>query len=141
MALCNGCSRLGGFLAPFATVALVASGRTRAAVTLLGSLCGAAALCAFLLPFETRGRDLQASELQLDGSRDLGAARQQQPAGGSSDGGGDGSSTGSLRHMRVQQEQRPRGHTEEELELEPPHEHEQGGERALLLPLPSGLAR
>lgn len=140
MALCNGCSRLGGFLAPFATVGLVASGHTRAAVTLLGGLCSVAALAAFLLPYETRGRDLQATELQLDGSRSLGGARQQ-PGGSPSDGGASSGSSASLRHVRVHQEQHPRTHTGEELELEPPHEREQDGERGPLLPLPSGPVR
>ncbi|KAL4523356.1 hypothetical protein Ndes2526A_g08050 [Nannochloris sp. 'desiccata'] len=58
LALCNAFSRLGGFLAPFATVYLVESGRTGAAEGLLGVLLLAAAAAAMALPFETKGVDL-----------------------------------------------------------------------------------
>ncbi|PRW59112.1 organic cation carnitine transporter 7-like isoform A [Chlorella sorokiniana] len=112
LAMCNGFSRLGGFLAPYATVYLVAAGRTHAAELLLGSLCGVAALCALLLPYETRGRDLQALELQPDGSWPSRGQRGSQRHS-SSDGGGGGSggeaqaqggggSSRSLQGVRVQ---------------------------------------
>lgn len=58
LALCSAFSRLGGFLAPFATVYLVESGRTGAAEALLGVLLLAAAAAAMALPFETKGVDL-----------------------------------------------------------------------------------
>jgi MFS family permease len=58
LALCNAFSRLGGFLAPFATVYLVESGRTGAAELLLGVLLLVAAGAAMALPFETKGIDL-----------------------------------------------------------------------------------
>lgn len=68
LALCNGFSRFGGFSAPFATVYLVESGHTHAAELLLAMLCAGAAGAALLLPFETRGRDLQAAQLQPEGA-------------------------------------------------------------------------
>ena len=58
LALCNAFSRLGGFVAPFATVYLVESGRTGAAEGLLGVLLLVAAAAAMALPFETKGIDL-----------------------------------------------------------------------------------
>lgn len=64
LALCNGFSRIGGFAAPFATVYLIESGRQNVAVGLLGGLCVIAAGAALLLPFETRGRDLQAEIME-----------------------------------------------------------------------------
>jgi len=58
LALCNAFSRLGGFLAPFATVYLVESGHTGAAEALLGVLLLAAAAASMALPYETKGVDL-----------------------------------------------------------------------------------
>lgn len=100
LASCNACSRLGGFLAPYCTVYLVASGRTHSAVLLLGSLCAAAFLAALLLPYETAGCDLGAGG----------------PGGGPGSGPGSGSG-GSSPHTRVRVL-----HESEELELEPSHE-------------------
>ncbi len=130
LAMCNGFSRLGGFLAPFATVYLVADGRTHAAELLLGSLCCLAGLCALLLPYETRGRDLQALELQPDGSwprQERRGAQQRSSNDGGGGGGevqaaGSGDSSRSLRGVRVQ----PHSDDDGELELEPTHEAEQG---------------
>lgn len=115
LALCNGFSRLGGFCAPFATVYLVESGRSHSAEALLGGLCGAAALAAFLLPYETRGRDLQSTELQAEGGG--GKAPAVRPQRGGSSGGADGG----MQHARGRQPW-----VGEELELEPSHgeEHE-----------------
>lgn len=131
LALCNGFSRLGGFLAPYCTVFLVARIHTHAAELLLGGLCAAAALCAFALPYETRGRDLQAAELQPDGpsnGTDAGAA----PRRHSSSGGEEtADSSGCLRGVQVRHPQR----ISEELELEPAlHE---GREEAQLLRPPA----
>eukprot|EP00887_Chlorella_sp_A99_P004750 scaffold4.g4750.t1 len=66
LALCNAFSRLGGFLAPYATVQLVEGGHSRAAELLLGSVCMIAALAAFLLPHETRGHDLASLHLSAE---------------------------------------------------------------------------
>jgi len=60
LALCNGFARLGGFMAPFATVYLVESGQTIWSVIALGSLCTLATVATVLLPIETMGKDLQA---------------------------------------------------------------------------------
>ena len=62
--MCNAASRIGGFLAPFATVFLVQQHRPAAAELLLGSLCLGAAVGVRMLPYETRGRDLQSTHLQ-----------------------------------------------------------------------------
>lgn len=135
--MCNGFSRLGGFLAPYATVYLVAAGRTHAAELLLGSLCGIAALCALLLPYETRGRDLQALELQPEGSWPSRGQRAIHSSSNSRRGSseaqqlGSGGSGRSLHGVRVQM------HSDDgELELEPAHEaqheHEQQEDRPLL---------
>ncbi|PSC73678.1 organic cation carnitine transporter 7-like [Micractinium conductrix] len=86
LALCNGFSRAGGFLAPFATVFLVEGGRSSAAELLLGGLCAAAALCAALLLHDTRDQDL-AADLQPERCSDGG-------------GGGSGGSGGSLRSVQ-----------------------------------------
>lgn len=143
LALCNGFSRVGGGLAPYFTVYLVAGGRTHTAELLLGSLCGVAALCAMLLPYETRGRDLQALELQPEGSwpsrGSRGGQRRSSSDGGSGGSGreaqaadGGSSSSRSLQAVRVQ------AHSDDgELELEPTHDAEQGqeqGEERPLLP-------
>lgn len=112
LASCNACSRLGGFLAPFATVYLVASGRTHSAVLLLGSLCAAAFLAALLLPYETAGCDLGAGG----------------PGGGP--GGSPGASSGgSTPHTRVRVL-----HESEEVELEPSHEQHARSAAGPLLP-------
>jgi hypothetical protein len=108
LALCNGFSRLGGFLAPFATVYLVAGGRTHAAEALLGALCGGATACAFFLPFETRGRDLQSAELVPEAACAAGKER---------------ASSSSTAGARVGLED-GEGHLDGELELEPTHEHD-----------------
>ncbi|KAL4859828.1 Organic cation/carnitine transporter 7 [Chlorella vulgaris] len=81
LALCNGFSRLGGFMAPFATVFLVESGRPHDAEALLGSLCACAALCALLLPYETRGCDLQRTKLSEPPLADDEQADAQVPSG------------------------------------------------------------
>jgi hypothetical protein len=123
LALCNGFSRLGGFLAPFATVYLVEGGHTHWAEALLGTLCACAAAAAFALKYETRGRDLQSAELSAE------------TAGSSSrktrESDGLGGSAGQARRTQLAG---PSLSTDGELELEPAHEHEALGERNLLLP-------
>lgn len=116
LALCNGFSRLGGFLAPFATVYLVAGGRTHAAEALLGTLCGAATACAFFLPFETKGRDLQSSELVPDAQP---CSAKREHGGGSDSAAGQAGAglEGGEGHLGRQA-------TDGELELEPTHEHD-----------------
>lgn len=116
----------------------VAGGHAHAAELLLGGLCGAAALCALLLPYETRGRDLQAVELQPDGSwpsRDAQGARRSSSSdsgGGGPQVPGSGGSSRSLQGVRVQPHS-------DELELEPTHEADerQGEDRPLLPAQPS----
>ena len=128
LALCNGCSRVGGMLAPLVTVYLVAGGHSRASELLLGTLCGGAALCVLWLPYETRGRDLS-TELQPDGgSKAPAAARRQGDSGGSSGGGGGHAApSGSLRAVQVHPSE------DGDLELEPTHEHGPPGEGQPLL--------
>ncbi|GAB4823994.1 hypothetical protein N2152v2_011040 [Parachlorella kessleri] len=58
LSLCNAFSRIGGFLAPFATVYLVESKDPQASEVLLGTLCLGAMLAACFLPLETTGVDL-----------------------------------------------------------------------------------
>ena len=58
LALCNSFSRIGGFMAPFATVFLVEDGRPRIAALVLGVLCFVASVASFFLPKETQGVDL-----------------------------------------------------------------------------------
>lgn len=137
--MCNGFSRLGGFLAPYATVYLVAAGRTHAAELLLGSLCGIAALCALLLPYETRGRDLQALELQPEGSWPSRGQRgtQRHSSSDSGRGSSEAQQLGSAGSGRSLQGVRVQMHSDDgELEMEPAHEaehqHEQQEDRPLL---------
>jgi len=143
--MCNGFSRGGGFAAPFATVYLVESGRTHTAEALLGSLCTIAGLCAFLLPYETRGRDLQSSELQREETGGHGSGN----SGGSSgrehglqrhslDGLSGGAAGDGAVHIHMQHT------TDGEAEMVPPHEHhyssehgEEGEHGPLLPPQPS----
>ena len=82
---------------------LVEGGRSHTAELLLGGLCGWAALCAFLLPYETRGRDLQSTHLQPDsgaasgggrGSGKMGGGRRHDGSGAPEHGGSDGESDG-----------------------------------------------
>lgn len=93
LSTCNAAGRIGGFLAPFATVNLVEGGRPALAELVLGSVCLVAAGAAFLLPYETRGRHLESPELHneleqeharhgaagKDGSPDVAAQGEQQP--------------------------------------------------------------
>lgn len=133
LALCNGFSRLGGFLAPFATVYLVEDGRPHAAEALLGTLCAAAMLCAFLLRVETRGRDLQVAELLPEPAAAAAAASKERGGRGR---GGDGADGHGSEGGRVQGA-RVRRSTDGELELEPTHDehhHERGDETGPLLP-------
>ena len=128
LALCNCFSRLGGLSAPFATVFLVEQGRTHTAELLLGGLCGGAVLCAFLLPYETRGRDLQSLQLQptacsSDGGKEHGGSRRQ--SSDSADGAPPVDGSGATG-------QRSRLHSvgvhpgsDGEAELVPPHAHEE----------------
>ncbi|KAL4425877.1 hypothetical protein ABPG75_009893 [Micractinium tetrahymenae] len=152
LALCNGFSRFGGFSAPFATVYLVESGHKHAAELLLGTLCAAAAVAALLLPYETRGRDLQSTQLQPESA--AGAERQGRAGNGTlfaaqrSTQRDDGCSSGSERQggsprngPRLQgvQVQPHAADGETEVELEPAQEHhdlpeEAAGEQRPLLP-------
>lgn len=66
LAMCNGFARLGGLTAPFLTVYLVESGKTKFAVGLLGSLTVLAGVASFLMPLETKGRDLQAESWRAE---------------------------------------------------------------------------
>ncbi|KAK2075775.1 hypothetical protein QBZ16_001516 [Prototheca wickerhamii] len=66
LAMCSAMSRLGGFLAPYATVALVESGRQAWTLSLLGGLCLGACVAAFFLRTETRGRDLQETRVDSE---------------------------------------------------------------------------
>lgn len=71
LALCNSFSRIGGFVAPFATVFLVEDGRPQVAAIVLGVLCGVASISSILLPKETQGMDLDSidtTEVSCDGS-------------------------------------------------------------------------
>jgi hypothetical protein len=126
LALCNCFSRLGGLSAPFATVFLVEQGRTHTAELLLGGLCGGAVLCAFLLPYETRGRDLQSLQLQpicsSDGSKGQGGSRRQSsdsPDGAPADGSGATGQRSRLHSVGVHPG------SDGEAELVPPHAHEE----------------
>ena len=64
--MCSAMSRLGGFLAPYATVALVESGRQAWTLSLRGGLCLGACVAAFFLRTETRGRDLQETRVDSE---------------------------------------------------------------------------
>lgn len=66
LAMCNGFARLGGLTAPFLTVYLVESGERRLAVGLLGALTVFAGGASFMMPLETKGRDLQAESWHED---------------------------------------------------------------------------
>ena len=123
LALCNGFSRAGGFLAPFATVFLVEGRRSSAAELLLGGLCAAAALCAALLLHDTRGQDL-AADLQPERCSDGG-------------GGGSGGSGGSLRSVQVHRGTRS-AHPLHGGEAQARLSH--GGSEAELVPSPRGSA-
>ena len=133
LALCNCFSRLGGLSAPFATVFLVEQGRTHAAELLLGGLCGGAVLCAFLLPFETRGRDLQSLQLQptcsSDGSKEQAGSRRQ--SSDSADGSPLAKGGASGQRSRLQSVGVHPG-SDGEAELVPPHAHAESEEARLL---------
>lgn len=59
LSLCNALGRIGGLLAPFATVYLVQEGLKNEAVLLLAGLAAVAGVAAFGLNRETKGQDLQ----------------------------------------------------------------------------------
>lgn len=143
LALCNGFSRFGGFSAPFATVYLVESGHKHAAELLLSTLCAAAAGAALMLPYETRGQDLQSVQLQPEGAaaaHEQGRAGSGVPAGAqrSTQQGEGGSPRGGGRLRSVHVQPYP-ADGEAEVELEPAQDHcdlpdGSGGEQLPLLP-------